>query len=152
MGETKNEVYMAMKRLADNKVVIIEFNEFMQEFIKRINGSDAINDEVTFKEETFRISSIQMFDGKATLHLSIAGGAGSVGVSPGKEGEAGEYEVPYNEAITLKPDETNFAFLRWEGANAAEVVDNGGHNFSLMMDTTEKSLVAVFNTEPIQIP
>lgn len=140
----KNESSFLLRRLADKKEVIFTVSEFMTEILKRLKGSDPINDEVTIGEQTFRMSSLEVFDGKAKLHLSVSGGVSTVKVDNAYEVEPGLFETNYKEAVILTPDQTKYRFSRWEGENAAEVQSLGEGRYSLMMDSVEKTLVAVF--------
>jgi len=143
----KNQVSFLMKRLSDGKEVIIPFNQFIQEIVRRLDGSDAINDEVVFDKQIMRISSLQLFNGKAFLKLSIAGGQGSVEIDNAHEVEAGVFQAQYNDTITLKPDQRLYKFLRWEGEHASEVKSIGEGLYTLHMNEVQKNLVAVFNKE-----
>lgn len=147
MAETVNqdEVSFLMKKVSDGKEVVFNFNQFMQELMKRLAGSDSINDEIIINKEPLRISTLQLFDGNADLKLSLVGN-GEVRVVNSKESVPGTYKVAYQQEATLIPDESSAQFLRWEGDNAAQVqVLEGGIN-TLLMDSMEKKLVAVFDT------
>lgn len=134
-----------MKKVSDGKDVVFNFNHFMQELLKRLEGSDSINDEIIIDKEPLRISSLQLFDGNSELKLSLVGN-GTVAVENGKEALPGTFKVAFHQEATLIPDETSAQFLRWEGENAAQVqVLDGGIN-TLLMDSMEKKLVAVFDS------
>ena len=148
MAEPKKaESSFLMRRITDGKEVIFTVSEFMNQIMQRLKGSDPVNDEVIIGKDTLRISSLESFNGKANLRLSIAGGQGTVKVENANEVEPGVYEAPYKESVTLTPDVSKYHFLRWEGINASEVQDLGEGRFSLLMDSLEKTLIAVFSNE-----
>ena len=144
MAELKKEASFLMRRVSDKKEVIFTASEFMNEILKRLKGSDSVNDEVTIGRDLLRISSLQEFDGKAKLHLSVSGGVSTVKVENANELEPGLYEATYKESVTLTPDQTKYRFSRWEGEHASEVQNLGEGRYMLTMDSVDKSLVAVF--------
>lgn len=144
MAEQKSEVSFLMRRVTDRKEVIFTTTEFMSEILKRLKGSDPLNDEIQLRDQTFRLSSLEMFNGKARLRISVSGGVAGVRVDNAGELEPGLYEANYKEAVTLTPDQSKYRFSRWEGAHASEVQSLGEGRYSLLMDSVEKELVAVF--------
>lgn len=132
-----------MKKVSDGEVVVFNFNHFMQELLKRLAGSDSINDEIIIDKEPLRISTLQLFDGNAVLKLSIVGN-GIVKVENGRESIPGTYKIPYQQEVKLIPDESVSKFLRWEGESASQVQMSDNGIGTLLMDSIEKTLVAVF--------